>query len=136
MSARVLIADPNEHLLAAYRKCLSQHGFDVATATNGLECVEQLRQFMPDVLVFEPAMPWGGGDGVLAVMHEQPGTSKVRVMVLTHGCSAAVLYNLARFRLDDYQLKPLGAKQLADRIRKLVVGSRPEPGFAGERAAS
>jgi DNA-binding response OmpR family regulator len=68
---RVLLADPDESLLAAYRGYLSQDGFEVALATNGLDCLAELRRFQPDVLVMEPALPWGWGDGVLARMRER-----------------------------------------------------------------
>ena len=37
MSTRVLIADSDEYLLDNYREYLEQHGFEVATATTGLE---------------------------------------------------------------------------------------------------
>ena len=43
MCIRVLIADPDEYLLDSYRQYLAQHGFDVVTATTGLDCVERLR---------------------------------------------------------------------------------------------
>ena len=40
--------------------------------SSGLECVARLRERVPDVLVLEPQLPWGGGEGVLAIMGEVP----------------------------------------------------------------
>jgi carbon storage regulator CsrA len=124
--ARVLLADPNQYLLAQYRSYLEHCGFEVATAVNGLECLENLRSFHPDVLVLEPVMPWGGGDGVLAVMHEARDVPSISVIVLTHGCDAGTLYNLAPFGIDDYHLKPLPPKKLSERIRTLIVQRRTQ----------
>ena len=67
---RVLMADPDECLPLAYRESLSREGFELVTAASGLECVARLRERVPDVLVLEPQLPWGGGDGVLAMMGE------------------------------------------------------------------
>lgn len=120
MLVRVVIADPDECLLDHYRNYLEQHGFEVATATNGVECVERLRECSPDVLVLEPSIPWGWGDGVLAMMHEEPDIPLVPAMVLTYGRDRSVLYRLAPFKIDDYQVKPLQPKQLAERIVALV----------------
>ena len=120
MLVRVLIADPDEYLLDHYRDYLEQHGFEVATATTGVECVERLRECAPDVLVLEPSIPWGWGDGVLAMMHEQSDIPVVPVIVLTYGRDRSVLYRLAPFKIDDYQIKPLRANRLAQRIRSLV----------------
>jgi two-component system, OmpR family, response regulator VicR len=120
MSIRVLIADSDEYLLDTYREYLEQHGFEVVTATTGLECVERLRDCAPDVLVLEPSIPWGWGDGVLAMMHEESDIPMVPVIVLTYGRDRGVLYRLAPFKIDDYQVKPLRPKWLAERIRAIA----------------
>lgn len=123
MSIRVLIADPDEFLLAAYREHLSQYGAIVATATNALECLGRLRTFLPDVLVLEPELLWGGGDGVLAVMHEEPEIRAASVVLLTHGTNRSLLYRLSPFKLDDYQMKPVTPRRLMQRICMLHMVS-------------
>ena len=44
----------------------------MTAALSGLECAARLRECVPDVLVLEPQLPWGGGEGVLAMMGEVP----------------------------------------------------------------
>ncbi len=128
MSLRILIADPDRYLLAAYKAQLGSGGFDVATAQNGLECLRRLREFTPDVLVLEPSIPWGGGDGILSLLHEEPGLPEVRViLVLTSGCSPHVLYNIAPFPVSDYLTKPVTGKLLAERIRWALARREAEP---------
>ncbi len=127
MSIRVLIADPDRYLLAAYKEQLSAEGFDVATAQDGLECLQKARQSMPDVLVLEPAIPWGGGDGIMALMQEDCTIPKVRIiLILTYGCSPHVLYNVARFPISDYLAKPVTGNFLAQRIRCALARHEPE----------
>lgn len=67
------MADPDESLPLTYREPLSRKGFELVTAVSGLECVARLRECVPKVLVPEPQSPWGGGDGVLAMMSEVSG---------------------------------------------------------------
>ena len=132
MPIRVLVADPDRYLLASYQEQLSAEGFEVATARDGLECLRRLRRFKPDVLVLEPAIPWGGGDGIVSLMHEEPSLAHVRmILVLTHGCSPHVLYNMAAFPIDDYLAKPMAGKRLARRIR-IALGRREAAAAAGE----
>jgi carbon storage regulator len=116
MSVRILIADRDEFLLATYREHLSQHGAVVATATTGLACMDRLRVFAPNVLVLDPSLLWGGGDGVLAVMDEEPEIRPPFVLLLTHGGNRSLLYRLSSFRVDDYQTKPVSPRQLMERI--------------------
>ena len=107
---RVLMADPDESLHPLYREPLLREGFEL-TALSGLECVARLRERVPDVLVLEPQLPWGGGDGVLAMMGEVPELATVPVMVLTSCRDPRLLEAVARFLVSDYEvnrLAPIG----------------------------
>jgi carbon storage regulator len=120
-SARVLIADPDKFLLAMYGSHLRQLGAAVSTARTGLECLEKLQQAVPDVLVLEPGLPWGGGDGVLALLNEQPSVRPTVVILLTQGQNRGLLYRMSSFKIDDYQSKPLTATRLTERICTLLL---------------
>ena len=113
MAVRVLVADPDEYLLRCYRHDLEQRGFQVVTVTSGLECIEKLRSADGDVLVMEPSLPWGGGDGVLALMYETPDIPCVPVIIVTDARDRGVLYQMAPFRVDDFQIKPCRGQRLA-----------------------
>ena len=79
---------------------------------------------IPDVLVLEPQLPWGGGDGVLAMMGEMPGLAVVPVMVLTSCRDPRVLEAVSRFPISDYQVKPLTPDRFAGRLPQLVQSSQ------------
>lgn len=117
---RVLMADPDESLHPAYRGPLSREGFELATASSGLECVARLRETVPDVLVLEPRLPWGGGDGILAMMGEDPDLAVIPVIVLTSCRDAYALRDVARFPVNDYHVKPLAPDRLAGRLRGVL----------------
>ena len=123
MAVRVLLADPDEFVAATYADCLRQRGAIVTTASTGLECVDRLHDFAPDVLVLEPELLWGGGDGVLAVIHEQPGLRPAYVVLVSYARDRSLLHRVSRFKVDDYQVKPLSAARLANRLSRLL-GSR------------
>jgi CheY-like chemotaxis protein/anti-anti-sigma regulatory factor len=128
VAIRVLLADPDERLLVSNRVFLSRNGFEVATATNGLECLEKLRDFRPDVLVLEPEMSWGQGDDVLALMEQEADVPRVPVLILSGG------YDTSRFpepaySIHEHQAKPLPPELLANRIRWLFESSPPPGGF-------
>ena len=120
MPTRVLIADPDGSLLAAYRDFLSRNGFDVLTAPDGLRCLKGLRCFKPDVLILELDMPWGGGIGVLEVMHEHSDVPLVPVLVLTSRQDPESLEEVTAFKMvSRYHVKPLAPDQLAKLIRTI-----------------
>lgn len=126
---RVLIADSDPCVLDGYREGLAQDGLTVATAADGLQCLAQLRKFRPDVLVLDPSLPWGGGDGVLALLHDDPDLPQTAVIVLANRRDRTALYRLAQFHVEGYHVKPLDVHQLAARIQAIAsqrrVGAQP-----------
>lgn len=124
MPIRVLLADPNEFLVSRYEEYLRQQGYEVLTSHDGLDCLEKLRRHSPDIMVLEPMLPWGGGDGVLTLMNEEPDIPKIPVLLLTYGTASHVLYNISSYDISDFQKKPLSEAKLAERIRKILAPRR------------
>jgi CheY-like chemotaxis protein len=120
LGPKVLIADPDESLLTHYQEFLANDRFRVETATSGLECVEKLRSFAPDVLVLEPELPWGRGEGVLARMHQDADLPHVPVVVLSHRLDTARLNSMNEFEVSAYYVKPLSAPDLGRCLRQLL----------------
>jgi CheY-like chemotaxis protein len=86
MNASLLIAESDTALLDVVTQFFHRRGYTVDTATGGLECLNKLRRRPYLVLVLDRDLPWGGGEGVLAVMRDEPNLAGVPV-ILT--CNAA-----------------------------------------------
>ena len=117
---RVLMADPDESLPSMYGASLGEEGFEVVAARSGLECVARFRECVPDVLVLEPQLLWGGGEGVLTIMGESPDLAMVPVMILTSARDSHALNRVASFPISEYHLKPLAPDRLAGRLRAML----------------
>jgi response regulator RpfG family c-di-GMP phosphodiesterase len=87
-----------------------------------------LQAFAPDVLVLEAELLWGGGDGVLAVLDEEPELRPAVVILVSYAADRGLMHRVSRFKVDDYQMKPITAARLGSRIGKLLGprGIRPE----------
>jgi len=121
MHIRVLIADSDRSLLNSYREFLGRDGFDVSTAADGLECLAKLREWEPDVLVVEVEMPWGGGAGVLDLMHDGAELPQVPVVALASRWSGASVDDALAYCLaDSFDFKPITPIQLAGLIRRQI----------------
>jgi DNA-binding response OmpR family regulator len=118
------MADPDAGLPDMYREALAEKDIEVIAAFSGLECIARMRDRVPDALVLEPHLPWGGGDGVLAMMSEAPQLANVPVMVLTSGHDPHVMNRVGRFPVCSYHLKPLEPNQLAEKLRMMLQAPR------------
>lgn len=94
MALHVLIADREPVVRESCRRILLAHGYDVATAADGLQCIEQLLSISPDLLVLDPEIPWGGGAGVLSRLQEQAPLKLVTVVIANGHGMADVPSNL------------------------------------------
>ena len=72
MKQTMLIADGDAELCDLYRIFVKDHGYDVETSSNGMDCVRKLRRETPDVLVLDLELLWGGGAGVLGWLRDEP----------------------------------------------------------------
>jgi CheY-like chemotaxis protein len=77
----VLIADADRHDCDLYQWFFSYHGWHVQTSGGGLECLAKLRQGAPRLLILDVQLPWGGADGLLAVMRAEPNLAHVPVVL-------------------------------------------------------
>jgi CheY-like chemotaxis protein len=104
----------------AYVLDLTCRGFEVATADDGLQCLDVLRRFPPDVIVIEPELLWGGGDGVLAVLHESPEWRELPVLVLTTDRNRSAMYSISQFPVNDFWVQPVPPERLTGRVWMLA----------------
>jgi DNA-binding response OmpR family regulator len=96
---RVLLADADEVHLEIVQSFLWDRGHEAEIATDALECLSILREFLPDVLVLDRDLLWGGSEGVLAAMHNDPLLPEISVVLTTDGELEEPLIGLARLPL-------------------------------------
>lgn len=79
---RILIADADRNFLESFQSSMWDFGHDAELATTGLECSAILYRFIPDVLIIERDLLWGGCDGILAKMQDSDALSQIPVIIL------------------------------------------------------
>jgi CheY-like chemotaxis protein len=119
MSCKVLIADADPTWLDTCKRDLGANGFTVETAPDGLACLARLQDGpLPDALVLELDIPWGGGDGVLGWLreHEQKRGLGRCLIVVTGNGSPALLSERMGIPESLCLQKPI----LSEQLRKLL----------------
>jgi DNA-binding response OmpR family regulator len=116
---RLLIALRDKPLLSLYSDFLSRDGFEVVAAPDGLWCVNLLHGFVPDLVVVDPALPWGGGDGLVAWIREECHLPQVPVLALATRSNQAPLPP-STFPVDLYLHAPPSPELLAKTLRGLL----------------
>ena len=128
MKQRRLIADRDAELCQVLRSFLSARGYEVETATDGLDCLTKLPQVIPAVLVLDLELLWGGGDGVLALLREENPALKIPMLLTATSAAPPVVAECNESPVVDYLPKPFALTVLLESVRSALARSgRREP---------
>jgi len=117
-AARVLVVDDETNIVDLLAASLKFQGFEVETATSGMEALDRVRKVRPDAVILDVMMPGMDGFGVLRRLRER-------------GIDAPALFLTARDSLqdkltglnlggDDYITKPFSLEEVVARLRVIL----------------
>jgi two-component system alkaline phosphatase synthesis response regulator PhoP len=101
----------------------------IDTARDGVECVDKVRQDIPDLIILDLLMPKKDGFAVVRELRENPKYAKIPILILTSVREDA---SRRRYELEtglamdvqDYVEKPISPMDLLDRVKKLLESSK------------
>ena len=114
---RILVADDEnlyQHLL---RVNLEKEGFEVFTASNGLDALEMVSSRHPDLVVLDVMMPKLDGITTCERIRQY---SNVPIIILTARGEEQDRVRGLNVGADDYVVKPFSATELVARVRAVL----------------
>jgi DNA-binding response OmpR family regulator len=128
----VLIAEGDPELCGLYQRFITARGYGAETASDGLECLGELRRATPAAVVLDRELRWGGGDGVFAWLREERGTSGVAVILMATAGHPLDGTEVIEPPVVQLLLKPFGLTALLESVRIVCF---PWHTFFGGRVA-
>jgi two-component system, OmpR family, alkaline phosphatase synthesis response regulator PhoP len=122
--ARILIAEDNPQgaeLLDAY---LADTGWEVATALDGEETLQKVRDWQPDLILLDIMMPKISGFEVCKRLKAEPATHEIAVLMITALDQTADVERAVEAGTDDFLTKPINQAELLRRIKALLASRR------------
>ncbi len=114
---RTLLVDDDETFAPAVADIVRQEGFDVTVTGSLAQAREALRDFEPDLLLVDLALPDGTG---LELIREVTESLNTQVILITGYASVDTAIEALRMRTIDYLTKPLDLghlRRLLTRVR-------------------
>ncbi|HXE91758.1 MAG TPA: response regulator [Terriglobales bacterium] len=83
MALRALVVD--DSMLVRHTVCrfLEQRGYEVDSATNGVEALEKLTHALPDIVITDMVMPQMTGSQLIDSLKARPETASIPIVVLS-----------------------------------------------------
>lgn len=120
----ILIVDDEPRIRDFVRMNLELEHYHVIEASDGLEALEKLREYLPDLVILDVMMPEMDGFETLHALRE---VSSVPVIMLTVRQSEQDRIRGLDLGADDYLAKPFSPRELLLRIRALLRRSLMPP---------
>jgi two-component system, OmpR family, alkaline phosphatase synthesis response regulator PhoP len=120
---RVLVVDDEPQVVWVLRFGLESEGYDVATARNGVEALEQISIHRPELMVLDVMMPKMDGWTVLRELAKLPAAERPRVVMVTALASVDDKAKATALGADAYVPKPFDVDELLQVLHGLQKAS-------------
>ncbi|MEE8372670.1 MAG: response regulator [Dehalococcoidia bacterium] len=120
MAAKVLVVedDPAARRLVSF--ALEQDGYEVLTASNGLEGLAKAQTERPEILVLDVMLPGLDGFEVCRRLRADTETAGVLVLMLSAKAQESDKTTGLKMGADDYLAKPADPLEVAARVKTLL----------------
>lgn len=126
MKSRILVVDDDRQITRMLRASLQASGYDVTTAQNGREALQQIQKEKPDLIITDVAMPEMDGVELTRFVRRALDTP---IIVLSVRDSDQMKVAALDEGADDYVTKPFRMPELLARVRvqlRRLASSTPD----------
>ena len=118
-STKILIVDDDPDIIEILTYNLSNEGYNVKSAVNGIEALKKAKKFIPDIILLDVMMPEMDGIEACSQLREIESLSKSMIIFLS--ARGEDFTQIAAFDAgaDDYINKPVKPKILLKKISSI-----------------
>jgi CheY-like chemotaxis protein len=119
--SHILIVDDDAAFIRAVTDHLSERGYEISLAADGLRALRQAFLKRPDLILLNLILPGDGGEGVLSNLRKSPETRGIPVFIMSGMLSAKMLEEKAReLGAQGFISKPIEPEDLLYIIESVV----------------
>lgn len=120
--SKILVVDDSVTLREMIAEILKKSGAEVVMASNGMDALERLKDYTPDLVVLDVVMPKMNGYELCRRIKKDPKTKNVPVLMCSTKCEEFDRYWGMKQGADAYIAKPFHPQELLATIKQLLRG--------------
>jgi DNA-binding response OmpR family regulator len=117
---KILIVDDEPNIVQTLQDRLEMNDYNVVTACNGQEGLEQAIQHQPDVVLLDVIMPVMDGLEMLEALRKEPTCENISVVMLTARSQTQDIARANACGIEDYIVKPFDLSELLEKIESII----------------
>jgi DNA-binding response OmpR family regulator len=120
MRRKILVVEDDVELLELLAFNFRKAGFQVGTASDGIEALKKARSLAPDLVVLDAMLPEMDGFAVCETLRRDPATASLPVLMLTALSGSFPRIHGLESGVNDFMTKPFNIRELLQRIETLL----------------
>jgi chemosensory pili system protein ChpA (sensor histidine kinase/response regulator) len=120
----IMVVDDSLTMRKITSRMLVRAGYQVVTATDGVDALEKLEEFTPDVMILDIEMPRMDGFSLLKELRRDVKTQKLPIIIISSRTADKHRDYAMQLGADTYLGKPYQEDELLKHIAALVVNHR------------
>jgi len=117
---KVLIVDDEEHIVELIKFNLETQGYDVITANNGIDAVQYVEEYRPNLVLLDLMLPGMDGYDVCKSIKNNKDIAETSIIMLTAKGEEVDKVLGLELGADDYITKPFSIRELQARVKAVL----------------
>jgi len=122
MAEKILVVEDNEQNRVLMRQILTNHGYEVLEATDGLAGLEMARAQLPDLILLDIQMPVMNGFAVIRELRNDPEVAKIKAIAVTSFAMKGDRERALQAGFDEYVTKPVDTRKFVELVKEILSG--------------
>ncbi|MEO0073294.1 MAG: response regulator [candidate division WOR-3 bacterium] len=118
---RILVVDDEPDILLVVTARLENAGYQVQSATSGMEALSLVRSSPPDLILLDVMLPGIDGFSVCAMLKRDQRFSHIPILMLTARSQVGDRQTGMAVGADAYLSKPFRAEELLAEVKRLLT---------------
>ncbi|MBM3097990.1 response regulator [Gluconobacter cerinus] len=116
----IMIVDDSRTIRNFLKNILQESGYNVCSAEDGLDALEKLKMFDPNIIITDLNMPRMGGLELVKKLRSGPKTQYLPILFLTTEGGPEVRKKGRESGATGWLLKPFNAERLLETIERVL----------------
>ena len=119
MAKKILIIEDEELLSNLLKNKLSELGYEVSVASDGLQGFEAIKEIVPDLILLDLVMPKMNGFEVMRKMQEDDSISSIPIIIVSNSGQPVEIDKAKKLGAKDWLIKTeFDPQEVIDKVNK------------------
>jgi len=121
MASKIIIAEDDQFILKAMTTKLTKEGYEVKIATDGVQLMDMLKSYIPDLIILDLLMPKKDGFEVIKEVKEDPKLKNIPILIASNLGQENDIQQVLNLGATDYIIKSeFTLESLVQKIKNIL----------------